>query len=93
MYGEFDQYGTVNFTDGRVAFVGLMEQYIDAGGGSVAFNELEINNTSGFDVSFYDGTHSLKWNLTSKCRKYRTWMRHRATRLLLFQTLLAFMTH
>lgn len=63
LYGEFDQYGTVNFTDGRVAFVGLMEQYIDAGGGTVAFNDLEINNTSGFDVSFYDGTYSLNGTL------------------------------
>ncbi|MBK9593777.1 MAG: hypothetical protein IPO32_20665 [Crocinitomicaceae bacterium] len=33
------------------------------GGGSVAFNELEINNTSGFDVSFYDGTYSLNGTL------------------------------
>ena len=62
--GDWDLVGSINFTDGEVAMVGSTDQYVDAGGNSVAFHDVEINNSTGGTVTFYVSEYTLNGTLT-----------------------------
>lgn len=63
LYGDWDIIGSINFTDGSFSLVGSAAQYVDAGGGSVEFNDIIINNLSTGDVTFYEATYTLNGTL------------------------------
>ncbi len=61
--GDFDIMGTLLLTDGGIIFDGEGEQYIDAGGETVEFNNITIDNNSVNDVTFYEAEYILKGTL------------------------------
>ncbi|MBK9193304.1 MAG: hypothetical protein IPM77_18440 [Crocinitomicaceae bacterium] len=63
IYGNWDVIGTTSLTAGRIAMKGVTAQYIDCGGGSIDFVELEINNIGGAPITIYEGTHTLSGTL------------------------------
>ncbi|MBI3133418.1 MAG: T9SS type A sorting domain-containing protein [Bacteroidetes bacterium] len=64
IYGDVDWFGSTSITDGTIAFVGTADQYIDAGvGNSIEFNDLEINNSSGLGVTFYESEYVISGTL------------------------------
>jgi hypothetical protein len=56
--GDWDLLGAVNLTAGRIIMGGTADQYIDAGGNTVDFNDLEINNSGG-GVTFFESQYIL----------------------------------
>jgi hypothetical protein len=63
IYGNWDVVGNTSLTAGKIAMKGVLDQYIDCGGGSIDFYDLEINNTGGAPVTIYEGTHTLTGTL------------------------------
>lgn len=61
--GDWDIIGTLNFTNGKIALVGDVDQYVDAGGNAVAFYDVEINNSSSGSVTFYLSQYTLNGTL------------------------------
>jgi len=56
--GDWDLLGGVNLTDGSIIMAGTANQYVDAGGTTVIFNDFEVNNSGGI-VTFYESEYIL----------------------------------
>src|SRR5690606_7200153 len=63
IYGDWDLLGSVQLTSGQISFVGSDEQYLDAGGSTIEFNDLVINNSSGGNVTFFESVYIINGTL------------------------------
>lgn len=61
--GDFDLIGTLTATNGTIVLDGDSEQYVDAGGSTVNFNNLAINNSGTENVTFYEATYRVQGTL------------------------------
>jgi hypothetical protein len=61
--GIFDLYGTLVATEGQISFTGNVEQYVDAAGNTVEFNDLLIDNTHPLGFTFYQSEYILNGTL------------------------------
>ena len=63
IYKDWDMLGSVQLTAGKIAMVGIADQYINPGGNALDFNDFEINNSGGGTVTLYESFYSLKGTL------------------------------
>ncbi|MCH2226000.1 MAG: T9SS type A sorting domain-containing protein, partial [Crocinitomicaceae bacterium] len=55
--------GNTNFSAGKIAMVGAVDQFFDAPGVPTTFHDLEINNSSGSNVDLFSSTYTLEGSL------------------------------
>lgn len=59
IYGDWDIIGTLDITDGTIAWVGDSDQYIDAGGESVTFNNMTFNNSGSSTITIFESEYTV----------------------------------
>lgn len=64
LYGSFDLVGTYTPTNGTLAFVSDVAQYLDAGGNNSDLYNVTINNTDPSGVTIYSSIYTLNGTLT-----------------------------
>lgn len=62
--GDFILDGTAVLTNGKVSFIGDIDQTISAAGNSLDINNIEINNSNTSNINFINGKYILNGTLT-----------------------------